>query len=145
MPDDLAVPPKATSHRRATTLTWAILIVACDTVCGIALLLLACVLAGLLRHLTPFDYPDLYIVWFTIGTIPFALFAHWRGALALKWRVVAVLTPALLVLPFVPMTVLDRPGGWMLYPIAIALLAWLGERLSALVLPERSGSRNRRT
>lgn len=108
------------------------------------MILLACSLAGFLRRLVAVNYPDLYILWFAIGMIPFVCFARWRGALKVTWRAVVVLVPALLIWPFVPMSVFDGPGGWIVYPAALVCLLWLGERLSALLLPESLRSKTRK-
>ena len=64
-----------------------VLVILRDVVCGLLLFLLACCLAGLLDHFTPFEYPNLYIVWFAVGMIPLAFFGHRRGALQVTWPV----------------------------------------------------------
>jgi hypothetical protein len=116
--------------------TLAILAVVRDAVCGFTLFLLACFFAGLLNRATPFDYPNLYVVWFALGMIPFAVFAHWRGALTISWRTVVQMAPLLFALPFVPMTVFDGPGGWILFPIAVVCAIWIGDWLLKFVFPE---------
>ncbi|NLS93627.1 MAG: hypothetical protein GXX96_15820 [Planctomycetaceae bacterium] len=144
MPEHSENPSKPTPRIKTTAPARAILTVACDTACGIALILIACLFAGFLRRLIPLEYPDLYIVWFTIGMIPFVWFAHWRRAVTFTWRDVVVLAPLLLIWPFVPMTVFDGPAGWVFYPVAIVCVLWLGERLSARILPESLRSKTRK-
>ena len=143
MPDDLGVPRTAASRGRMTAMVWEVLIVIRDTACAIALFLLACLVAGLLRQAIPVDYPNLYIIWFAFGMIPFLLFAHWRGALRITWRTVVVLTAAFLVWSLVPMAIFDGPGGMVLYPVVAVCVFWLGDRVSAWIAPDSSRSKHR--
>lgn len=49
-----------------------------DSFVGFILFVLAMTFAASADAVTPFDYPNLYMLWFTIGLIPFAVFANRR-------------------------------------------------------------------
>ena len=145
MPEKPHDPPKTESNGEATTSAREIAVVLRDTVCGLAFFLLACLLAGLLDHLTPFDYPNLYIIWFAIGMIPLGLFLHWRSALTFTWRAVLGFAPLLLIFPFVPVTVFDRPVIWMFVVPAVVGTSCLVNWLLRITVREDPDSSSRTT
>ena len=108
-----------------------------DLVCGLLLFLLACCLAGILDHLTPFEYPNLYVAWFACGMIPFVVFGHRRGALKVTWP--SAVQPLALVVffSFVPITTLapDVPGGTFVSCVVLVGALWLLNRLLSAVIP----------
>ena len=133
-------PPSKTSPTAAKLR--AIVAVVRDALCALALFLLASLLAGVLDSAVSVGYPNLYIVWFALGMIPFVLFAHWRGAFRVTWRSTAELAAVLLFLLFVPMTLFRGPGGWILVCVVVMCLIWCTHWVAKLLFPESSRARS---
>lgn len=114
-----------------------ILVIVRDVMCGLLLFLVGLYLAGILDHYTPFEYPDLYFVWFACGLIPFEIFAHWRGALRFTWPVTVRLVALLVVVPFVPRTVWvsHGPGRAFMFSLVFFGALFFLDRLLAAVVP----------
>lgn len=95
-------PAKTSSNNDPTTPAREVLVILRDTLFGVALFVFACFVAGLLDHFVRIDYPNLYIVWFTLGMIPFLVFANRRGVIAFTARGIALFALAVAVLTFQP-------------------------------------------
>jgi hypothetical protein len=120
-------PAKMPSKGAPTTPARELLLILRDTVFGVALFVFACFVAGLFDYLVPIDYPHLYFVWFTLGMIPFAVFANRRGAFALTARGVVLFALLVIVLTFQPKTM--DPVGMTLILLAVICVWVLVERL----------------
>lgn len=116
-----------------------------DVIIAFALFLLACLIAGLLDDLVSVDYPNLYILWFGIALIPFAFFGHWRGALMLTWPAIASAMLSLLVLSFVPVSILDFPGGLVLFAAVVICASCIGDWLVRAAHRQHSDSTSSKT
>ena len=74
-----------------------------DSFVGFALVGLAGIFCEFANAVMPFDYPDLYMLWFMIGMLPFCKFANWRRiGEPITWSLFWALAPLAAIVTFLP-------------------------------------------
>ena len=74
-----------------------------DSFAGFALFLLGGAFSHVADAVTPFDYPDLNMLWFMIGMIPFCMFANWRRVgEPITWSLFWALAAIAAIVAFLP-------------------------------------------
>jgi hypothetical protein len=99
-----------------------------DSLIGFLLFLVAGFLSGVAQDLVPFDYPDLYLLWFLIALIPFFMFARSRGiGHELRFGDAIIFVPMILVAAFWPRSAVAEPE--LLFVLAMVASLYAGQSL----------------
>ncbi len=97
-----------------------------DSVVAVVLFLVACGFAGVVRSLISIEYPDFYMLWFTIGMFPLYWFSLRRHAISPLNRNDAITyAPVIVASAFIPQSIFEiHPILYALALYFIVLLAW---------------------